>query len=136
MLMKHKHGEEGVAADAKASRGAHAPSRVPTGALAGRFPQGHHFNVKSPEFNPIQGYSTLFNGIIFPASLSFSQGALLCEPQQRGNSGESRMLQKRSDSRTPLRDTRPSGGARLSAHAEACCPAICTDNQPVSNFKL
>jgi hypothetical protein len=36
-----------------------------TRALAGRFPEGHHFNVKSPEFNPIQPCSTLFNAYYF-----------------------------------------------------------------------
>jgi hypothetical protein len=68
--MKQEHGNESLATDAQASLGAYAPPHGLTGAPAGR----NHFRFrpppKTPEFNPIQPCSTLFNAIIFPASFS------------------------------------------------------------------
>jgi len=69
MLMKQKHGKPGMA-DAKASRGAHAPSRVPTGALAGRIPSRPISTLKIPEINAIQPCSTLLSAHFFRTSLS------------------------------------------------------------------
>jgi hypothetical protein len=84
MLMKHQHGKPGLAADAQASRGAHAPSRVPTGALTGRFPQRRHFNPKPPNltlFNAIQPCSTV---LFFFGVIVLRQRARFHEPQPPG----------------------------------------------------